>query len=420
MKEISVYLDSATALKVFVEDNKQLLVLLLNPPPNPTLLRDLANTLLQIAVTIGAPDVKKAILPHFNQFFHNYSEFYENGRPVVSETSSRENADLLGIYSPNMTYLLYYRFRTLVGGTAMHQEIANWEEIEQVLKQHLLSPTSNLAEARLASERLDLSKRSTGPQSWLGNIRMNEPDIHSWSIEGEIVHTFREHTKAVRCVSVLHEQHFASGSADNTVKLWSLEHPTARLTYTEHSQAVHSVAFLDYGSLMASADNALRIWQPETRQTVVHFFDEMPFVTFRPIRHHIICAAAMDNTLRLMDVRTGREMYEWNVAGRQQSAGYVRCLGPMRGDRNLAVGTASGVVISLDQRTGFITDAWKAHDGALTKIESVGDGMLATCAADRSIAIWDVRSAPVLVRQFRVPEAPTDICVQDETVRHSH
>jgi WD40 repeat protein len=48
-----------------------------------------------------------------------------------------------------------------------------------------------------------------------------------WNLNGQVVHSFKGHTGAIKCMDVLpNEAAFVSGSKDTTIKFWSLEHPS--------------------------------------------------------------------------------------------------------------------------------------------------------------------------------------------------
>ena len=58
----------------------------------------------------------------------------------------------------------------------------------------------------------------------------------------------------------------ASGSYDNTIKLWNLETKTEIATLEGHHGWVNSVAFNHNGTLLASGsgDNKIKLWNLET------------------------------------------------------------------------------------------------------------------------------------------------------------
>ncbi len=62
----------------------------------------------------------------------------------------------------------------------------------------------------------------------------------------------------------------ASGSEDNTVKLWSVESQKEVTTLQGHSDSVYSVAFSPDGKYLASrsSDKTVKLWSVESQKEV--------------------------------------------------------------------------------------------------------------------------------------------------------
>ena len=76
------------------------------------------------------------------------------------------------------------------------------------------------------------------------------------------VRTFEGHAKSVTSVAVMDNRYVVSGSADKTVKIWSLNTGECLHTLSGHTSWVRGVAVLrGYEIVSASEDNTLKIWQ---------------------------------------------------------------------------------------------------------------------------------------------------------------
>ena len=100
----------------------------------------------------------------------------------------------------------------------------------------------------------------------------------------------------------------ASGSGDDTVRLWDVGTGTLQNTLTGHTSLVYSVAFSPDGTMLASGgrDDTVRLWDVATgtlRNTLQHT-SIVWSVAFSP-DGTMLASGSGDNTVRLWDATTG-------------------------------------------------------------------------------------------------------------------
>ncbi len=104
----------------------------------------------------------------------------------------------------------------------------------------------------------------------------------------------------------------ASGSEDNTVKLWDATTGKIVKTFVAHRGYITALDFNAAGDMLvtASKDNTIRIWDvksgAEIRQLPAHSFYASS-VAFSPT-NNIIASCSIDKTVKLWDIRIGKEI----------------------------------------------------------------------------------------------------------------
>ena len=85
---------------------------------------------------------------------------------------------------------------------------------------------------------------------------------------GEVV-TLGRHTDSVYCVAASPDGRIVTGSADRTIKVWSIGQPTPNFTLEGHEKGVNCVEYFRGGDrpyLISGADDKLvKIWDPKLK-----------------------------------------------------------------------------------------------------------------------------------------------------------
>ena len=191
----------------------------------------------------------------------------------------------------------------------------------------------------------------------------------------------------------------ASGSVDKTVKLWEVETGREVRALSGHTDVVASVAFSPDGKLLASgsSDNTVRLWEVETgreARSLVQF--KAQSVVFSPDGKLLASGSgswskaqsirSRDNTVRLWDVATGRELRAMTGHSDQ-----VDSLAFSPDGKLLASGSWDKTVKLWEVETGREARALAGHTRVVASVAFSPDGkFLANGSWDKNIKLWEV------------------------------
>ncbi len=132
-----------------------------------------------------------------------------------------------------------------------------------------------------------------------------------WTLSGEIISTFLGHRLALNAVA-FHPVAplIASASADATIRLWHLDGSLDR-TLTGHTQAVRAIAFSPTGRFLASGgeDKTIRLWDVASGQCCQVLpghswsISSLMFAT-----DHTLISGSWDKTIKVWQLNTGEEI----------------------------------------------------------------------------------------------------------------
>ncbi len=178
----------------------------------------------------------------------------------------------------------------------------------------------------------------------------------------------------------------ASGSKDQTVRVWDVASGQLQTTLTGHIWPVGRVVFLPDGKRLASvsADLSVRIWDTETGQLENSFeWSGRNAIALAPNGNLI--AAESGRTVKLIDLTTGKVSVTL-----QGDTGVPLCMDSTPDGSALIVG-GTGVKLGLwDVETGQVRTTFQLREDNVESLSVSPDGrLLATCSYRNRFELWD-------------------------------
>ncbi|MCK4298095.1 MAG: serine/threonine protein kinase, partial [Planctomycetes bacterium] len=203
-------------------------------------------------------------------------------------------------------------------------------------------------------------------------------------------HTLRGHAAAVFSVAFRPDgKTVASGSDDDTIKLWDVPSGRAIATLTGHSAMVYAVAFTPDGSMLASGggDRVIKLWNIGRRKEIRSFAAEMGAIhalVFSPDGRTLVGAGV--RAIKLWDVATGTEA--GSLSGHGDTIWSV-AFSP--DGQTLASASADHTIKLWDVSAEREVCAFTGHTHQVRAVAFSGDGKtLVSGSSDSTLKVWDV------------------------------
>ncbi|QLE42135.1 protein kinase [Nostoc sp. C052] len=192
----------------------------------------------------------------------------------------------------------------------------------------------------------------------------------------------------------------ASGSWDNTIKLWDINTGKEIRTLTGHANWVNSVAFSPDGKFLASgsADCTIKLWQVGTGieiQTLTGHSDAVSSVAYCPRTpatnsqdKQLVASGSNDYTIKLWQGYTPRNIY--TLTGHSF---FVNCIAFSKDGEIIASGSGDNTIKLWHVNTGREIRTLIGHSDSIWSVAFSQDGQfLASGSWDKTIKLWHIHS----------------------------
>jgi len=218
--------------------------------------------------------------------------------------------------------------------------------------------------------------------------------VKVWSVKsGECVTTLEGHSFAVWSVSFSPDGTLiASGSFDKTVKVWSVESGECVTTLEGHSREVRSVSFSPDGQWIASGsiDRTVKVWRVKSGECVTTLeghSDGVTSVSFSPGGAFIVSGSG-DKTVKVWSVESGE-----CVRMLEGHSDQVESVSFSPDGQWIASGSDDKTVKVWSVESGECVTTFKGHSNKVTSVSFSPDGQwIASGSWDKTVKVWSVES----------------------------
>lgn len=197
-----------------------------------------------------------------------------------------------------------------------------------------------------------------------------------------------------------------STSAENSVYIWNAETGQVITRLEGHDDGVLSIAVSGTGHLVASGsvDQTIRLWNVGQSGSEFHLDAHTSRVTNVFVQDDLLYTASADNSLRVWDADTGREVSRIEVTGMSFVAADVS----PNGERAL-LGSRNGVLIEVEMETNVTLNELSTaeggeHNETVEIVTYLDDERALSAGLDNKIILWDM----IAGRSIRTYEGHTD------------
>jgi len=211
------------------------------------------------------------------------------------------------------------------------------------------------------------------------------------------------HSNAVSSVCYSRDgKYIASGSADDTVKLWEVETGLLIKTFYHHVNNVISVAFTsDDRFILSSTCSTVKSFEVSSGKLINTFqqdSDERRFdcwhlksVSFSPDGQHI-ASVCRDNTIKLWEAESEKLIN--TIQGNSIDLNYLR-LSP--DGRRIVTGSSDNTVKLFEVGSGKLISTFQGHSNYITSVSFSPDGQfIASGSNDKTVKLWEAESGKLI------------------------
>ena len=209
--------------------------------------------------------------------------------------------------------------------------------------------------------------------------------------------TLKGHLSSIHSLSFSPDgKYLASGSADQTIKIWNLKQAQVKHTFSGHRSIVDAVSFSPDGNMLISGswDYTIRIWNLETEEEVNLIKEHYGWIKCLVVGQDkkIIASGSADKTIKIWALDSGQLQ-----ATLKGDSGAVNSLAMSHNGKIIASGSTDKTIKIWDWEKGEEKIILTGHSNSVNCLKFSPSGqILISGSQDKSIKIWNLGTGKLL------------------------
>jgi WD40 repeat protein/uncharacterized caspase-like protein len=232
------------------------------------------------------------------------------------------------------------------------------------------------------------------------------------------VHVLTGHAAPIRAIAISADGRWlASGSHDQTIKLWDLQSGVLQQTFEGHTNLVTTVTLSAAGNrlISGSGDNTLKLWDCRTGRLIKTLSGHSGWVLAIALSPDgkTLASGSADGSIKLWNLETGQE--RWTLTGH---LGWVRSVAISPDGAFLVSGSDDQMLKLWSLKTGELLETFSGHGDRVSFVAFSPDGQkLVSASTDQSIKLWHLKKRKLL--RSLTPSCPDDSADCDNSLSDS-
>jgi serine/threonine-protein kinase len=232
----------------------------------------------------------------------------------------------------------------------------------------------------------------------LSPIILPSANVSDTSAQGtaSVVRTLQGHRGALNGIAISPDgKTLASGSVDNTIRLWDVATGEERATLTGHRNEIVELAFTQDGKTLVScsSDDTIRVWNVETREelrTIAAHSRDVHSIQLTADGE--IISSGADGMIKVWNLATGEEVRSLNTNSEK-----LLKIVLLPDQQTLVSADNRGTIAFWNLNTGTEQSRFTAHTGSINTMAVSPDGkILASGGTDGTVKLWNLANGELL------------------------